>query len=217
MENPYTSLYGNKVSQDAARMVEKRPCFPSLSACQEHGIADVATGPQPNAPAYLPAAETPAGDAPTAHEATAPWHRCQYVPTWPQDMITHAHDQAQSATPARKRRRFDEQPPAAESASAPGRCAGPQLSHHKMQPEDVVLVWDLDETLVLFHSLYDGRLAAADSSQVGGRQPRWVNLNLDCESFGADGSRDIGSRGAAAAWEAVAGCRHGPGGCLSVF
>ena len=127
----------------------------------------------------------------------------------------HAHAQGRLATPARKRRRFDEQPPAAEAAGAPGRTAGPQLSHQHVQPEDVVLVWDLDETLILFHSLYDGRLAAADSSQVwSGQISTGMHVLL---RLSADGSRDTGCRGAAAAREAVAGCRHGSGGCLSVL
>ena len=80
------------------------------------------------------------------------------------------HDHAQSATPARKRRRFDELPPAPEPASTSEHCTIPQLRHPQLQPKDIVLVWDLDETLILFQSLLDGRLAAADSSQVEERE-----------------------------------------------
>ena len=44
---------------------------------------------------------------------------------------------------------------------------------------DIVLVWDLDETLIIFHSLLNGAWAAAHGSQVPSLQTPTIINNTD--------------------------------------
>lgn len=105
-----------------------------------------------------------------------------------------SRDAPQFAAPRRKRR-FSEQPPGGstgpdqssalandssmravnQSSDQNGqqhRSATADDSCHTEEPAncsqkgDVVLIWDLDETLILFHSLVDGRYAAAHNIEV---------------------------------------------------
>lgn len=50
--------------------------------------------------------------------------------------------------------------------SSTGKAAGPQVSLQDTLSPDVVLIWDLDETLITFQSLISGSFAAGAPFQV---------------------------------------------------
>ena len=79
----------------------------------------------------------------------------QRVRKHPSGRFQQGLDSFPIAASGRKRRRFMEPASAADGATA-----------HAAAPQDTVLVWDLDETLILFQSLHDGRFATAFGMQA---------------------------------------------------
>lgn len=136
MDNPYASLYGNKDQQ-------QRPAHSSPTTSSSTALPGLPWHGQQFAP----------GAQPTAA------HAAHYVDSESQEapirQVPAGSGLISIAASGRKRRRFMEPASAADGATA-----------HAAAPQDTVLVWDLDETLILFQSLHDGRFATAFGMQA---------------------------------------------------
>ena len=149
MDNPYASLYGSKVQQLNCGSSAVAPSSTEQAHLPWHQ-PDMASNHGSSAvqPALMPALVDPEAASASVRAQQAPWHEpCARSAGHASTRAAAPH--AQQPEPSRKRRRF------AEDASSAA-----------VEPQDTVLVWDLDETLVLFHSLHDGRFSAAFGMQA---------------------------------------------------
>ena len=149
MENPYASLYGRKNQQSSGAKSAPGPKSTEQAHLQWHqpGMA-TSHGPSTAQTALMPHVVAPEAESASVRARQPPWHEPR--PRSAGKAGTSAADaHAQQPEPSRKRRRLSEE----DSSTA-------------VQPQDTVLVWDLDETLILFHSLHDGRFSAAFGMQA---------------------------------------------------
>ena len=146
MENPYASLYGMRDQQRSCAAPAGMPSNTEQAhpPWQQQRM-DSFTG---HVTAAQPAARPTADNTGTGSQHT-PWHDPSARLADP--VGASMAQQPAEGEPSRKRRRCEEE----QTTSA-----------HAAQPPDTVLVWDLDETLILFQSLQDGRFSAAFGLQA---------------------------------------------------